>query len=76
MRAALTHSSSKLSKTILRLDAFVWYVIVVKRMKFEANLVFQIFFIVVYSLMDSHKDTNVNKFRIPTAKHCFKEGSM
>ena len=26
--------------------------------------------------MDSHKDTNVNKFRIPTTKHCFKEGNM
>jgi len=72
----LTHPASKLSKTIVRLDAFAWYVIVVKRMKFETNLVFQIFFIVVYSLMDSHKDTNVNKFRIPTTKHCFEKGRM
>jgi len=24
--------------------------------------------------MDSHKDMNVNKFRIPTAKHFFKRG--
>jgi len=24
--------------------------------------------------MDSHKDTNVNKFRIPTTKHLFQRG--
>jgi len=35
MRAALTHPASKLSKTSLRLDAFVYYVLVVKKMKFE-----------------------------------------
>jgi len=40
MRAALTHPASKLSKTILRLDAFVCYVFVVKRMQFETILVF------------------------------------
>jgi len=40
MRAALTHPASKLSKTILRLYAFVWYVLVVKRMKFKTNFVF------------------------------------
>jgi len=26
--------------------------------------------------MDSHKDMNVNKFRIPTTKHFFKGGSV
>jgi len=40
MRAALTHPASKLSKTSLRLDAFVCYVPVVKGMKFKTNLVF------------------------------------
>jgi len=40
MRAALTHPASKLSKTTLRLDAFVCYVRAAKRMKFKANLVF------------------------------------
>jgi len=40
MRASLTHPASKLSKKILRLDAFVCYVDVVKRMKFKTNLVF------------------------------------
>ena len=28
--------------------------------------------VVFYSFMDSHKDMNVNKFRIPTIKHFFK----
>jgi len=27
MRAALTHPASKLSRTSVRLDAFVWYVL-------------------------------------------------
>jgi len=40
MRATLTHPASKLSKTNLRLDAFVCYVLLVKRMKFKTNLVF------------------------------------
>jgi len=43
-------------------------------MKFKGNLEFSIFLVVFYSFMDSHKDTNVNKFRIPTAKHVFKGG--
>jgi len=41
MRAALTYPASKLSKTSRRLNAFVCYVLVIKRMKFETNLVFQ-----------------------------------
>jgi len=40
MRAALTDPASKLTKTNLRLDAFVCYVLVVKRMKCKTNLVF------------------------------------
>jgi len=63
MRAALTHPSLKLSKKSIRLDAFVCYVLAVKRMKFKTNLVFQIFLVVFYSFMYSHKDMNVNKFR-------------
>jgi len=43
-------------------------------MKFKTNLVFIIFLVVVYGFMDSHKDMNVNKFRIPTNKHFFKKG--
>jgi len=43
-------------------------------MKFETNLVFQIFLVVFFSFMDSHKDMNVNKFGIPTTKHFFKRG--
>jgi len=43
-------------------------------MKFETNVVFQIFFVVVYSFMDSQKDMNGNKFRIPITKHFFKRG--
>jgi len=39
MRAALTHPASKLS-TSLKLDAFVYYVLAVKRMKFKTNLMF------------------------------------
>jgi len=72
MRAVLTHSVSKLSKTSLRLNAFVCYVLVVKRMKCKTNLVLQMFLVVVYSFMDSHKDMNANKIRIPTTKHFFK----
>jgi len=41
-------------------------------MKFRTNLGFQIFMVVVYGFMDSHRDVNVNKIRIPTAKHFFK----
>ena len=37
---SLDSSSLKLSKTSLRLDAFVCCVLVVKRMKFKTNLVF------------------------------------
>jgi len=39
MRAAWTHPNSKLSKTSLKLDAFVCYVLAFKRMKFETNSV-------------------------------------
>jgi len=74
MRAGLTHPTSKLSETSLRLDAFVCYVFVVERMKFKTNLAFQIFLVVVYGFMDSHKDMNLNKFRIPTIKHFSKGG--
>jgi len=28
--------------------------------------------VVVYAFVDSHKDMNINKFRIPTTKHFFK----
>jgi len=56
----LTHPATKLSKTSLRLDVFVCYAYVVKRMKFKTN---------VYGFMYPHKDMNVNKFRIPTTKH-------
>jgi len=70
----LTYPASKLSKTCLRLNPFVCYVLVIKRMKFETNLVFQFFLVVVYGFMDSHKDMNVNKFRIPTTKHFFEGG--
>jgi len=74
MSAALTHPASNLSKTSLRLDVFVCYALAVKRMKFKTNLVFLIFLVVVNSFKDSHKDMNVNKFRIPTTKHFIKEG--
>jgi len=40
MRAALTHPVSKLSKTSLELDAFVWYVLAVKRVKSKTTVVF------------------------------------
>jgi len=30
--------------------------------------------VVIYGFMDSHKDMNVNKFRIPTTKYFFKGG--
>jgi len=43
-------------------------------MKFKTNVVFSIFLVVVYSFMDSHKDVDVNKFKIPTSKHIFKGG--
>jgi len=41
-------------------------------MKFEKNLVFYIFLVDVYGFVDSHKDMNINKFRIPTPKHFIK----
>jgi len=41
-------------------------------MKFETNLVFYIFLVVVYGFVDSHKVVNINKFRIPTTKHFIK----
>jgi len=41
-------------------------------MKFKTNLVFEIFLVVAYGFMYSHKDMNVNKLRIPTIKHFFK----
>ena len=72
----LTHPASKLSKTNLRLDAFVCYVLVMKRMKFLKNLVFSFSLVVVYGSMYSHKDMNVNKFGIPTTKYFFKKGSV
>ena len=43
-------------------------------MKFKTSLVFWIFLVVVFSFMDSHKDMNVNEFRIPTTKHFLKWG--
>jgi len=76
MRAALTHPASKLSKTSLRLVAFVCCVLVVKRMKFKTNLVFEIVLVVVYGFLYSHKDMDVNQFRIPTTKHFIKEGRV
>ena len=45
-----------------------------QKTKFKTNSVFWIFLVVVFSFMDSHKDMNVNKFRIPTTKHFFKWG--
>jgi len=76
MRAALTHPASKLSKTSLRLDAVVRYVLVIKRMQFKTNLLFWIFLVVVYGFTYFHKDKNVNKFRIPlpTTKYFIKGG--
>jgi len=32
------------------------------------------FLVAFYSFMDSHKDINVNKFRIPTTMHFLKGG--
>jgi len=72
-RAALTHPASKFSKTSPRLDAFECSVLAVKD-EIQKNLAFKIFLIVFYSFMDSHKDMNVNKFRIPTTKHFCKGG--
>jgi len=45
-------------------------------MKFKTNLKFQIFLVVFYSSMDSHKDMNVNKFRIPITKYFSKGGGV
>jgi len=75
MRAALTHPASKLFKISLRLDVFVCHVLVVKKMKRKTNSVFGIL-VVVYGFVDSHKDMNVNKFRIPNTKHFIKGGSV
>jgi len=66
----LTYPASKLSKTSLRLNAFVCYVLANKRMNFETNLMFQFFLVVVCGFMD--KDMNVNKFSSPTTKHFIK----
>ena len=55
MRAALTHPASKLSKTSLRLDVVVCYVLVAKRIIFKRNLVFWIFLVVVYGIIYSHE---------------------
>ena len=41
-------------------------------MKFEIYPGFSIFLVVFNGFMDSHKDMNVNKLRIPTAKHFLK----
>jgi len=41
-------------------------------MKFETNLVFWIFLVVVHGFIYSHKDMNVKKFRIPNTKHLSK----
>jgi len=51
MRAALTHPASKLSRTSVRLDTFVCYVFVVKRIKFKTNLVFPISLAAVYTVV-------------------------
>jgi len=71
MRAALTHATSKLSKTSLRLDVFVCHVLVVKRIIFKKNLLFLISWLL---FMASLIPMNVNKFRIPTTKHFIKGG--
>jgi len=42
-------------------------------MKFEIYPGFSIFLVVFNGFMDSHKDMNVNKFKIPATKHIFKE---
>ena len=65
MRAALTNPASKISKTSLRLDVFVCYVLVVKRI--ETNFLFWIFLVVVYGFIYSHEreqiqDTNYQAF--------------
>jgi len=68
MRAALTHAASKLSKTSLRLDVFVCYVLVVKRMKFKTNLVFWIFlllFMVSFIPVKTWMWTN-SRYQIPS----------
>jgi len=71
-QGSLDSSSLKALQPSLRVDDFVCYVLVVERMKLKTNLVFLIFLVVVYGLVDSHKDMNINKFRIPTTKHFFK----
>jgi len=67
-------SSLKASKASLRLDDFVYYVLVVKIVIFKTNLLFLILLVVVYGFIYSHKDMNVNKFRIPNTKHFIKGG--
>ena len=72
MRAALTDPASKVSKTSLRLNVFVCYVLVVKRIK--TNLLFWIFLIVVYGFIYSHEreqiqDTKYQAF-YQTGKRC------
>ena len=65
MRVALTHPASKLSKTSLRLDVFVCYVLVVKRIIFKTNLLSWIFLVVVYGFMYSHECEQIqdNKYQ-------------
>ena len=48
-------SSFKASKTGLRLNVFVCYVLVVKKIIFETNLLFWIFLVVVYGFIYSHE---------------------
>ena len=71
MRAALTNPASKISKTSLRLDVFVCYVLVVKRIIFETIFCFESSWLL---FMVSFIPMNVNKFRIPNTKHFIKGG--
>ena len=71
MRAALTHPASKISKTNLRLDVFVYYVLVVKRIIFKKNSCFESSWLL---FMVSFIPMNVNKFRILNTKHLIKGG--
>ena len=72
---SLGSSTLKAFQNKCQVACFVCYVIVVKRMKFKTNLVFEIFVVVVCSFMNSHKDMNVNKFTILTPKHFLKGDS-
>jgi len=55
MRAALTNPASKISKTNLRLDVFVFYVLVVKSIIIETIFLFWIFLVVVYGFISSYE---------------------